>query len=137
MKTNKIVSIDVELAKRAKEEIDNFSAFVEDALRDYLQKYNVEDLEELKKELDKLIKSGTETYLKMSERIKTLKFNEKNRIKNIKKDVESCPELLNLTEEQIKDNNLLGDLVNMIRKKYNTRIGVFDIIEYYKIKNGE
>ena len=132
-KTITTIYIDSELKEQAKAEGINISQFVEDILREKLGKKVKEELIDALDFLEKQIDKAQVARMKLIQRIEEIKAEEESKreeIKNIFKDV---PEAQNLTESQLKDKEFLMKLVDIIREKYNKRIGITDIKEYYKV----
>ena len=125
------VLVEDALIEQAKAEGLNISRTVEAALTKALNVTNTKDFKTI---LDMLLAAKEKlesTILSVEERLNTIKASEDMRNANILKVMKEAPELANLTAQQLGDYPLLTSLVDVVRKKYNVRIGITDIREFY------
>jgi len=126
------IIVPAELLAAAKEANLNISRICRDALKNSLSINDLERIEKMRDELKRNIDSANNVLKEIDRRIEEYKESEKNRQKEIEEMFSTIPELQNLTKEQISDVRFLMKLVDLVREKYNKKIGISDITNYYK-----
>lgn len=121
------VSIDPELIQMAKEQNINVSAFLSENLKKQLTE-NSSEVDEILSKLE----FNLERLNSFKDRLIILRNKRDSEIKSKFENMNKMPELQNLTDSQLKDFDLLLKIVSIVREKYNIRIGISDIKNYYK-----
>lgn len=134
MKTHLNLSVDGELIESAKLAGIKLSALIEESIRKELKLQNVVEADKLIGYLSGLVHNAETVLSRLNVRKAELDVIEKNRIDLLFTRTEAIPEAMNLSAEQLDDSKFMLNLVDLIRKKYDVKLGVAGIREYYELK---
>jgi hypothetical protein len=134
MKVHVNVGVDSVIYAKAKEQIENMSAFLEEALRAVVMKHRGPGY---KQELEVTIAQAGSLQIKLAETIEKLNVELRSaENEELLGQFDDVLELRDVTAEQVKDTAFVGGLVEVIRTKYpQLRVGVSQIREYVKVRD--
>jgi len=124
------ITIDTEIIEEAKKMGLNISKTCNEALKTAIS--YTEDPDRLKESYDSLY-NIIQDASKILEKLNIMYKEAIAKRDKQRQDLDNIPELQNLKIEDLRNNEFLLNLISVIRAKYNIRIGIRQIQEYYKV----